>query len=64
MKIMKNAIRCNLCGDEIESTFTHQFVTCRCGSCSVDGGHEYQRWCAPSRDAFTDISIVEPDEEA
>lgn len=43
MKIIKNAIRCNRCGDEIESTSVHQFVTCGCGTCSVDGGHEYLR---------------------
>lgn len=31
MKIIRNAIRCNLCGDEIESTDRHQYVTCSCG---------------------------------
>ena len=38
MKIIKNAIRCNICGDEIESTYRHNFVMCSCGSCAVDGG--------------------------
>ena len=28
MKIIKNAIRCNLCADEIESKHTHDFVWC------------------------------------
>lgn len=55
MVIIKNAIRCNRCGDEIESTDT----PCSCGTCSVDGGHEYLRRCAPSEKDFTDISIVE-----
>lgn len=41
MKIIRNAIRCNLCGDEIESTDRHQYVTCSCGACAVDGGHDY-----------------------
>ena len=41
MNIIKNAIRCNICGDEIESTTHHDFVTCKCGACSIDGGHEY-----------------------
>jgi hypothetical protein len=60
MKIIKNAIRCNLCGEEIESRHVHDFVTCRCGACSVDGGREYLRRCFRSRDCFTDISITEP----
>lgn len=37
MPIIKSAIRCNLCGDEIESKNRHDFVTCSCGACSVDG---------------------------
>ena len=60
MKIIKNAIRCNVCGEEIESRHVHDFVTCRCGACSVDGGHEYLRRCFRTRDCFTDISITEP----
>lgn len=42
-KLKRNAIQCNRCGDVIESRFTHDFVTCRCGACSVDGGLSYQR---------------------
>ena len=60
MKIIRNAIRCNLCGEEIESRHVHDFVTCRCGACSVDGGREYLRRCFRERDCFTDISITEP----
>ena len=41
MKIIKNAIRCNLCGDEIESKRVHDFVWCKCHTCAVDGGHDY-----------------------
>lgn len=43
--IVKNAIRCKLCGDVIESKHVHDFVTCSCGACSVDGGHDYLRRC-------------------
>lgn len=39
--IIKNAIRCNICGEEIVSKHRHDFVTCKCGACSVDGGHDY-----------------------
>jgi hypothetical protein len=37
-KIIKNAIKCVHCGDIIESRHRHDFVTCSCGCCSVDGG--------------------------
>lgn len=33
------------CGDIIESKSVHDFVTCSCGSCSVDGGYDYLRRC-------------------
>ena len=37
-KIKKNAAQCRLCGDIIESRYTHDFVMCKCKSCFVDGG--------------------------
>ena len=40
-KIIRNAIKCKHCGGVIESTYCHNFVTCSCGCCSVDGGHDY-----------------------
>lgn len=60
-------IKCNLCGDVIESKSRHDFVTCKCGSCSVDGGTDYLRRCFPDTlDDFTELSIVEnlEDEES
>lgn len=42
-KILRNAIRCNHCGAIIESRYRHDFVTCPCGCCSVDGGLDYLR---------------------
>ena len=38
-KIISNKIQCKHCGEIIESISIHDFVTCRCGACSVDGGH-------------------------
>ena len=35
--IIKNVIRCNICGDEIESTYRHDYVECKCGACAVFG---------------------------
>ena len=58
-KIIRNAIQCKHCGDVIESTYRHDFVTCSCGACSVDGGHDYLRRCfthATQEDDFIDLS--------
>ena len=64
-KIIKNVIRCNLCGDIIESTYRHDFVTCKCGCCSVDGGLDYlRRGFTHSRDDFTELSILEDAENS
>ena len=43
MRIKRNVIRCKKCGDIIESKSVHDFQMCSCGSCYVDGGHEYIR---------------------
>ena len=59
--IIRNAIRCNICGDEIESKHRHDFVTCKCGACSVDGGHDYLRRCFKEEGCYTDISVCKPD---
>ena len=58
-KIIKNAIQCKLCGDIIESKHVHDFVTCKCGACSVDGGHDYLRRCFAKKDCYIDLSEVE-----
>lgn len=42
-KIIKNAIQCKHCGDIIESTHRHDYVSCSCGCCCVDGGLDYLR---------------------
>ena len=44
-RITRNAIRCKKCGDIIESKSVHDFKFCSCGSCAVDGGHDYLRRC-------------------
>ena len=63
MKILKNSIRCNLCGDEIESTYRNDYVQCSCGACAVDGGHDYLRRTFKDKDAYTDLSIVDHDDK-
>ena len=59
-EIIHNRGRCKLCGDIIESTDRHEFVTCRCGACSVDGGHDYLRRCLASQDYFEELSVIKP----
>ena len=62
MKIIKNAIRCKRCGDEIESTYRHQYVMCRCGACAVDGGHDYlRRGFTESHNDYEELSEVTGD---
>ena len=43
LKLKKNAIKCNHCGDIIESTDRHEFVQCSCKKVFVAGGSWYQR---------------------
>lgn len=41
--IIRNAARCSVCDDFIESKHVHDFVWCKCGAIAVDGGREYLR---------------------
>lgn len=58
MKIMRNIIKCKKCGDVIESCSVHDFKFCSCGSCAVDGGHEYLRRCGNPED-WEDLSEMQ-----
>ena len=42
-KIIHNRIKCLKCGDIIESKYRHDYKTCFCGACAVDGGRDYLR---------------------
>ncbi len=57
-KIIRNAIQCKHCGDIIESTYRHDFVTCSCGCYSVDGGLDYLRrgFIHSKNEDYTDLS--------
>lgn len=39
--IISNSATCRKCKDFIFSRHVHDFVTCKCGAISVDGGQEY-----------------------
>lgn len=59
-KIIRNCIKCNNCGDVIESTSVHDFKMCSCGRVGVDGGHEYlRRLFADGQDDFEELSVVQ-----
>lgn len=59
--IIRNIIKCKKCGDIIESKFTHDFVTCSCGACSVDGGKSYLKRCGNPMD-WEDLSETKHEE--
>lgn len=64
MIINRNAIQCRYCRDIIESRNVHDYVTCSCGTCSVDGGLEYLRRCYKnSREDYIELSVTSPTEE-
>lgn len=39
----RNRVRCKRCDTVIESKHRHDFVTCKCGDISVDGGQSYSK---------------------
>lgn len=41
---MRNRAKCKLCGDIIESFHASDYVSCKCGEISVDGGAAL--WCS------------------
>lgn len=59
--IIQNAASCLGCGDFIVSKHRHDFVTCTCGSISVDGGQAYLRRAGDFTNAV-DHSWELPDE--
>lgn len=57
-KKIVNRAKCLKCGDIIESTYTHDYVTCSCGNLSVDGGQDYlKRNFRDGMDSWEDMSI-------
>ena len=61
--IIRNRAKCLICGDVIESTYTHDFKWCSCGNLAVDGGHEYIRRCFKERDRYEELSEVAEEPE-
>ena len=49
-------LKCKKCGDIIVSKSVHDFRTCKCGACYIDGGFDYTRIGFKSMD---EIEIIE-----
>lgn len=49
-QILVSKIKCNKCGDIIESRMVHDFKFCKCGAFAVDGGKDYLRRCGYPED--------------
>jgi hypothetical protein len=49
-RLIRNAAQCKKCGDLIVSKHRHDFVTCKCGAISIDGGLAYIRRLGNSED--------------
>lgn len=63
-RILSNKIKCNHCGEVIESKHRHDYVRCRCGKVAVDGGHDYLRRGYQASGDYQELSeIKETDKE-
>ena len=62
-KIISNKIQCKHCGEIIESKHIYEFVTCKCETCSVDGGHYHlsRSYKNSPEEDFIELSEVEED---
>ena len=59
--IVQNAVTCKKCDDFIVSKHRHDFVTCSCGTISIDGGQAYLRRVG-DLEQYLDMSWEIPDE--
>jgi hypothetical protein len=62
--IVNNKIRCKKCNQVIESKHVHDYVTCSCGSVSVDGGRDYLKRSGNIEDMveLSEIKYITPEE--
>ena len=58
-----NRMQCKICGDIIESKHRHDFVTCKCGNLSIDGGLDEYTWINFKQgDSWIDLSEYKEEE--
>ena len=61
-RILRNSVRCRVCGETIASRHRHDYVTCDCPDetmVAVDGGTDYLRRVFGERADFEEMSEVE-----
>lgn len=61
-RILVNKVKCKKCGDIIESKTQHQFVTCKCGAVSIDGGRAHLSRTG-NRDDWEELSEIKNGEQ-
>lgn len=61
-RILRNSAICNHCKEEIISKHGHDYVTCKCGTVSVDGGQNYLRRLFKENADYKDTSIYDDGE--
>lgn len=57
MRIATNKGQCLICNEIIESQYRHDYRTCKCKNCSVDGGKDYLKRSVKSFKDFKDLSM-------
>lgn len=50
--ILANKLRCKKCGEEIESTYPHDFRSCKCGTCGIIIIKPYMHWNITRRNCY------------
>ena len=63
-KIICNKAQCLICGDIIESKTRHDYVTCRCGNLSVDGGTDYIKRTVGDMTKYKELSVADVKKES
>lgn len=54
--VVVNKAQCRLCGDILESTYTHDYKRCGCGEIAVDGGKSYRKRSAKDLGNIIELS--------
>ena len=60
-RLILNSIQCKHCLDIITSHSVHNYVTCKCGKVSIDGGSEYQHISFTSKLDFKNLAVYSTD---
>lgn len=55
---MRNRAKCKLCNDVLESYHRYDYVTCKCGEISIDGGNDY---CNAAAKDWTNFLRIDDD---